>query len=69
MSPRGKDWQVRLEAARLSLSVARKTIERLSDLAPHEADTFVCWAANTLRGSEALLREADEAFQKSGAGS
>lgn len=63
-SPRSKDWQVRMLAARAKLAEARKAIDALSELAPEEVDQHLCFAGNTVHGADALLDRADAAFQR-----
>lgn len=62
--PIEKDWLRKMEVAQHACAAARAAIEALSELAPAEADMFVCFAGNTVRGSEALLEKADAAFRR-----
>jgi len=49
------------------LDQVREEIDSLSDLpeATEDVDMRVCFAANSIHGSEALLREADAAVKQS----
>lgn len=61
MSParENREWRERHKRAVKALTSAVEAMDFLSQIATEEADMKICYAANTLHGSAALLREAD----------
>ena len=61
-------WDQAYKQALADIQRAHDSIEKLSDFADESVDQKICYASNTLRGSEALLREANALHRRGEAG-
>jgi len=58
-------WDTQIKWVRELLTSTQKAIDELAQITPDmDADMKLCFAGNTLRGAEALLREADAIIRR-----